>query len=299
MMMISESSLVLTLTLLLSLCGMFPLVTPLSQSIVSTLPPVLQSSVMALSSVPGQQTKYKQLLFLGGKMKELESRDEEDRVKGCMSTVYVKGLVKESGGLEWKGYSDSMLTRGLLALILTGIDGCEVEEVVNIDENFISVCGIDGLLTPGRNNGFLNMLKLIKQKARELGGGAIVDNVDVNDEISGAESIESTETETTETEEPTAEENNSGSSTPIQDLIESRLQALNPTTLHVINKSASHAHHPGSSGADESHFQVTMWASAFEDIGSLARHRLVYDTLGDIMGKVHAVEVKCVKAYDD
>jgi acid stress-induced BolA-like protein IbaG/YrbA len=49
------------------------------------------------------------------------------------------------------------------------------------------------------------------------------------------------------------------------------------------------------SGADGVHFEATVVAAAFAGKLPLARHRLVYATLGDLMGgAIHALALKTV-----
>ena len=77
--------------------------------------------------------------------------------------------------------------------------------------------------------------------------------------------------------------------------IETRLRAaLAPTALTVINDSDSHHGHAGHDGSGESHFTVQITAAAFAGQSRVARQRLVYAALGDLMapGGVHALIIK-------
>lgn len=74
-------------------------------------------------------------------------------------------------------------------------------------------------------------------------------------------------------------------------LIEARLhQALHPSALIIEDDSARHAGHRGAGGGG--HFRVRVVAACFAGQGLLARHRLVYDTLADLMGTaIHALVI--------
>ena len=77
--------------------------------------------------------------------------------------------------------------------------------------------------------------------------------------------------------------------------IEARLRAaLAPTALAIVDDSDSHAGHAGHDGAGESHFTVAITAAAFAGTSRVARQRLVYAALGDLMapGGVHALIIK-------
>ena len=78
------------------------------------------------------------------------------------------------------------------------------------------------------------------------------------------------------------------------DEIEVRLRAvLAPDRLDIIDDSDSHRGHAGHSGAGESHFTVRLTAAAFAGKSRVARQRLVYAALGDLMApdRIHALVI--------
>ncbi len=77
------------------------------------------------------------------------------------------------------------------------------------------------------------------------------------------------------------------------DMIREKLTAaLSPDQLDIIDESHLHAGHPGARGGG-GHFNVTIVSSAFEGESLLARHRMVYDALGDAMKTdIHALSIK-------
>ena len=58
--------------------------------------------------------------------------------------------------------------QGLAALLVQGLNGLSPEEIVRIHPGFIERLGLGQALTPSRNNGFLNMFKLMQAKALQL-----------------------------------------------------------------------------------------------------------------------------------
>ena len=60
------------------------------------------------------------------------------------------------------------LLQGLAALLVQGLSGCTPDEIVRIQPTFIELLGLQQSLTPSRNNGFLNMFKLMQKKALEV-----------------------------------------------------------------------------------------------------------------------------------
>jgi len=77
--------------------------------------------------------------------------------------------------------------------------------------------------------------------------------------------------------------------------IEARLvAALAPSSLAISDDSEQHRGHAGHDGSGESHFTVQITAAAFAGVSRVARQRLVYAALGDMMapGGVHALVIK-------
>ncbi len=64
--------------------------------------------------------------------------------------------------------------------------------------------------------------------------------------------------------------------------------ALAPQALEVHDDSAAHAGHAGA--GEGSHFSVRIVSERFVGVGRVARHRLVYDALRDLMTQgIHAL----------
>ena len=72
----------------------------------------------------------------------------------------------------------------------------------------------------------------------------------------------------------------------IQQLLCDRLQ---PVRFELTDDSARHAGHAGAQ-AGGGHYIVTIVSPAFAGLSLLEQHRLVYDTLGGMMGReIHAL----------
>ena len=74
-------------------------------------------------------------------------------------------------------------------------------------------------------------------------------------------------------------------------LIRERLAALEPVELRIEDESHLHAGHAGAQGG-AGHYRVHIKAECFRGKPPLARHRLVYDRLTDLMPyPVHALAI--------
>ncbi|KAJ2455099.1 BolA domain UV induced protein Uvi31 [Coemansia sp. RSA 2336] len=73
---------------------------------------------------------------------------------------------------------------------------------------------------------------------------------------------------------------------PIEQLIRERItQALEPTSLKIINESHLHRHHATMKGVTsvETHFRVKIVSEKFDGTRMIKRHREVYRLLADKM----------------
>ena len=69
-------------------------------------------------------------------------------------------------------------------------------------------------------------------------------------------------------------------------------QTLGADFVEVDDQSHLHAGHSGAA-AGGSHFEVVVISKAFEGLATLARHRLVYEAMGDAMKQaIHALSIK-------
>jgi BolA family transcriptional regulator, general stress-responsive regulator len=79
----------------------------------------------------------------------------------------------------------------------------------------------------------------------------------------------------------------------VADTIRRKLtERLAPTRLDVIDESHRHAGHAGARPEGETHFAVTIVASAFAGLNRVSRQRLVYGILADELAtRVHALSL--------
>lgn len=73
--------------------------------------------------------------------------------------------------------------------------------------------------------------------------------------------------------------------------IREKLAVLAPLKLEIVDDSAKHAGHAGAASGG-GHFNLLIVSKAFEDINQVARHRLIYAALGDMMrATIHALKI--------
>lgn len=136
----------------------------------------LDRMVERLGGTADPKRRYEYVLWLAKKLDPLPPDQQTDdiKVRGCVSQVFVRGDLN-NGVMRWKGDSDALITKGLLALLIQGLDGLTPDQVQAIDPAFIAATGLQASLTPSRANGFLNILKMMQNQAKELEGQSPID----------------------------------------------------------------------------------------------------------------------------
>ena len=129
----------------------------------------LNKLVAKLKNAEDPKRKYEFILWLGKKLKVPNNSIliPENKVQGCVSEVFVKASLQE-GKLYWEGYSDALITKGLLAFLINGMNELTPKQVVNINNKFIEDTGLKASLTPSRSNGFLNILLKMQSQANDF-----------------------------------------------------------------------------------------------------------------------------------
>ena len=129
----------------------------------------LDQIVDRLKGTADPKRRYEYVLWLAKKLEPFPTDQQTDdiKVKGCVSQVYVRGTLTD-GVMRWQGDSDALITKGLLALLIQGLDGLTPAQVQAVDPAFIAATCLQASLTPSRANGFLNILLAMQQQARQL-----------------------------------------------------------------------------------------------------------------------------------
>lgn len=78
----------------------------------------------------------------------------------------------------------------------------------------------------------------------------------------------------------------------LADEIQRRLAVLAPVQFELIDDSALHAGHAGARTGGK-HFRLAIVAAAFAGKNTVARHRMIYDALGELMHRdIHALAIQ-------
>lgn len=80
----------------------------------------------------------------------------------------------------------------------------------------------------------------------------------------------------------------------VAEALRSRLAPLAPVVLDLADDSAEHAGHAGAAGGG-GHFSLLIVSQHFAGLTRIARHRAVFDRVGDLIP--HPVHALAIRAY--
>lgn len=112
--------------------------------------------------------KYEYLIELGKSLTGYpEEKKTEDRlIKGCQSRVWLDCEMRD-GKLCFTADSDAIITRGIIALLISVYSGQTPADILADDFSFIETLGLKENLSPTRANGLVSMIATIREKAAE------------------------------------------------------------------------------------------------------------------------------------
>jgi cysteine desulfuration protein SufE len=114
--------------------------------------------------------RYQYLVELGEQLDPIDEKDriEDNRVKGCMSQVWVAAHCDPEKGnrINFTGDCDTAIIKGVLALLIKISSGKTAEEIqtLEVDEVFDKL-QLGEHLSPNRHVGVYAIVELMKEKA--------------------------------------------------------------------------------------------------------------------------------------
>jgi len=117
---------------------------------------------------PDIESKYTYLFRIGYDLPEMDPslKNNENLVKGCQSQLWFY-LNMDDGKLSLQVDSDSMVIKGIGALLVRLVAGRTPEEIKGVNLDFIDQLNI-WKLASNRNNGLLSMMSHLHRQAEQL-----------------------------------------------------------------------------------------------------------------------------------
>ena len=112
------------------------------------------------------QERYEYVISLGKKLAPMaeELKTDDKLIKGCQSQVWLDATTTD-GKVHYQADSDSVITKGMIALFVRVLDGAPSDEILTADLSFIDKTGLKEHLAPTRANALNLMATQMKQRA--------------------------------------------------------------------------------------------------------------------------------------
>ena len=115
--------------------------------------------------------KYQYVIDLGKRLSPLreDERVEANLLHGCVSQVWLVSEIDEAEGecrLRFRADSDSVLVRGLIALVFRVYNDRPPAAIVGSKPEFLKSIGLNQYLSPSRSNGLAALIAHIFKVAR-------------------------------------------------------------------------------------------------------------------------------------
>ncbi|MEC9093709.1 MAG: SufE family protein, partial [Planctomycetota bacterium] len=115
------------------------------------------------------EERYQYIIELGKQVPAMPvgTQTQENQVQGCMSTVWLLvELEPTSGKLRIVADSDSLIVKGLVAILVAAFAEKSAAEVIQFDvSDIFGQFGLNQHLSPNRRNGLFSMVKRVKELA--------------------------------------------------------------------------------------------------------------------------------------
>ncbi|WP_434661730.1 cysteine desulfurase sulfur acceptor subunit CsdE [Klebsiella sp. MISC125] len=116
------------------------------------------------------EDKYRQLILLGKQLPalpdDLKARAKE--IAGCENRVWLGYFIDAEGKLHFYGDSEGRIVRGMLAVLLTAIEGKNAGELLARDPlTLFDELGLRGQLSASRSQGLNALSEAVLTAARE------------------------------------------------------------------------------------------------------------------------------------
>ena len=115
------------------------------------------------------EDKYRQLILLGKQLPALPAdlKSEEIEIAGCENRVWLGHSLQANGTLHFYGDSEGRIVRGLLAVLLTAIEGKTAEQLLNEDPlALFDDLGLRNQLSASRSSGLAALAQAVRAAAQ-------------------------------------------------------------------------------------------------------------------------------------
>lgn len=115
------------------------------------------------------EDKYRQLILLGKQLPTLPAdiKSDEIEIAGCENRVWLGHNLQANGTLHFYGDSEGRIVRGLLAVLLTAIEGKTAAQLRNEDPlALFDDLGLRNQLSASRSSGLASLAQAVRVAAQ-------------------------------------------------------------------------------------------------------------------------------------
>ncbi len=115
------------------------------------------------------EDRYGYIIELGSELESYPKAlyDDEHKVQGCMSQVWLTMQRNKDGSLHFCADSDAFIVKGLIAILLLLYNDRSPNDILSFDASkALGELNLDKYLSPNRRNGFVSVVEKIKQYAK-------------------------------------------------------------------------------------------------------------------------------------
>ena len=136
-----------------------------------TIPEKQQQLLDDLDLFQDWTERYEYVIGLGKRLAPLapSAKTSEHLIKGCQSQVWLDASFQD-GKVRYLADSDSVITKGMIALFIHVLDNQSPDDILQADMSFIEQTGLKEHLAPTRANALSLMATQMKQRALAFAG---------------------------------------------------------------------------------------------------------------------------------
>jgi cysteine desulfuration protein SufE len=107
--------------------------------------------------------KYAYLIEIGTALPALppQHKTTNNLIQGCQSRVWLHAEY-HNNSIQFQAESDTVIVKGIIALLIRTLSGHSPEEILNANLYFIQQTGLQQHLSPTRSNGLASMIRQMK-----------------------------------------------------------------------------------------------------------------------------------------
>jgi len=115
--------------------------------------------------------RYEYVIGLGKQLSPMaeEQKSADKLIQGCQSQVWLDAALVD-GKVQFQADSDSLITKGMIALFVKTLTDQTAEDILTADMSFIDKTGLKEHLAPTRANALNLMAGQMKKHAIDLSG---------------------------------------------------------------------------------------------------------------------------------